>query len=330
MRHIEYVKNPTESQIRTRKVLSRILAPVLRREMIHTEDNGLERAREAARNGAGTIIVWNHPTERDGFQIAKSIVLDTPELASRISVFPVSQHQDRFPLGWLQENAGFLYPFITTDRTFNKVRHDNDNGQVHLLRDIDGNLQIFRDDGTQYLRATDGLREYINMSQDALSKGGSVSISFQGGRADHLDLNVDEARIGIFLQAMKSRGVKNIGLLLVGIGERGRVDYDLDDPALRPFKKFTVTVGPYFTLGELSNQAEIAVGDDNRLTHARKIDKFIRQKFVELVPTEYLSPPNRLTKRAKRINKIKRTSIVIGALTTGAYIGGYMSGKKRQ
>lgn len=278
---VSYI-NPRQARMRRR--LGVMLRPVLRQEIIHTEENGLQRAMEAAREGVGTLILWNHFSERDGFDVAKRIVVQTPELVTRLNVFPVAQHQDRWPLPWLEAHGAFQYPFIVTSDTYKKVHEMLNDGREFIVLNEKGELEKIKDDGTQYLDLSDGKGKFLDLSSEAFSRGGSVSVSFQGGRASNLYLG-EQDTVGFFLASMKRSKVANFGVLLVGVGDEKIKDYSKkSSKGPRPFKKTTVKIGPYFTLDELMSNPDV---NGNR----RNVDVFIRRQFVPLVPDAYLHPP---------------------------------------
>jgi hypothetical protein len=282
---------PTVEQIKMRKKLGSWLRPVLRQETIFNKESGLERAREAARNGSGLVILWNHSAERDGFDAAKRMVVETPEFVEKPSVFPVAQHQEKWPLNWLEEKAAFIYPFITTSHTIERMREKMKKNQTeYYVLNKKGEMEKVIDDGLQYLHAGDDKEKYIELSREALLNGGSVSISFQGGRKSNLDVEKGPPTIAMFLDELnkdqKTR-VDNFGFLLVGISGRGIKDFSKkSSQGLRPFRKTEIKIGPYYTLDELLNHPEVI--NDNPRVLRRNIDKFIRKQFMPLVPKAYL------------------------------------------
>lgn len=313
-------EKPTWRQVGMRGFLDVVARPIFRQKTEFVLDgegrNGLERAIEEAReNNRGTLIIWNHAAERDGFDIAKRFVVEALEFIRRISVFPVAQHQEKPPLGWLQKHAAFLYPFITTEDTFAKVRNMVSKSE-YIKLNKDNTMEKVVDDGTQYLSLKDGLTDYIRVARDAISQGGTVSVAFQGGRRDHLDMKDKSNSIGTILSALKRKGTTNVGILLVGLSEDGREDYDLADGGIRPGKKAKITVGPYYTFEELLAHPQIKTSENDSANLRESVDRLVREIFHEkLIVPEYSLPPRpEAIDRHRRKRERRKTTRVISAI----------------
>jgi hypothetical protein len=292
MRHREIEITPTSEQVQMRKRLGRWLRPVLRQEVSSTDENGLQRAREAAKQGIGLVILYTHSAKRDGFDAAKSIAVDTPEFVDKPSVFVVAQHQEKWPLNWLQEKAAFMYPFLTTPHTIDYMKEKMKKTEIkeHLIRKENGEIETVVDDGLQYLKVGDGSEEYIELSREALLRGGTVAISFQGGRSPHLDVDKGPPTVALFLKELTKdpqKPVPNFGFLFVGVSGKGIKNFSTKrSQGLRLFRTAQLRFGPYLTLDELLMHEE--VHDENPRIARRNVDKFVRRTAAALVPENYI------------------------------------------
>lgn len=294
-------EEPTKAQIRMRRRLSRLLKYPLNATSID-RGSGREDATRAAENGFGIVILFPHPEEVSSFILADQAIARNNLLSERLSVFPVALHQEGKVLDWLEEHAAFEYPKLVTKNTRDDKKY----------KDVKG----------------DSGKEFMRRSRHALEHAGTVSIAFQGGRSDHLDVRKGKATIGTFIHNL-NKGKKpgdndyftKFGFLFVGYGEPGREDYyqGAGGGGLRLFKRKELVFGPFMTYEELMKMADGKEG---------KVDQVVRDIEATLVPPEYLKPPTEEAKKRHKRNHRRKKVTLFTAAVTGAYTAGVHSGKK--
>ncbi|CAN5199548.1 hypothetical protein BH11PAT1_BH11PAT1_2080 [soil metagenome] len=290
----EAIADISRSQYIARRGAKEVLTRILKQEVIHEEGNGLAQAVEAAKNGKGLVIVWApHWSFDDGFRIA-TLITNTAGLRNKRLVYPLAKHQDSPPLQKLGASTGIDYPVVVTEDTIQKK-------------------------GFEKERVGEGVLEYMKKAYEAMKHGGISVVAIQGKREAYFDPNNELQPVKGLIRGMKigdrdskRKGEKtldsNYGVLLVGLGEKGRLHYD--SPGFHPFTKGTVTIGQYYTIDQLIQKAD-------GLEH---VDEFLREQFMKLMPKEYLYPPTAETRAAQRKLDIKRVACAVGLVTMAAGI----------
>jgi hypothetical protein len=234
-----------------RRLGAPLVAPLLPGR-IEANGGGLQRAGYLAQQGMGVLVLINHFSLRDGFDVfrllfAHSVLRELPVLA------PVASHL----IGPVARLLAALFtvevaPMTSPEATAN-LGLDPTTGQNALA--------------------------YSQMTIAHLETGGVVLLAPQVGRRPCLAPLEDMRPVSLLLAQARRKRAADFCLLFVGLGLAGAPAYSLDETGgLNLGRRYELRVGEAFTVDEA-----IALAGD-----LRRVEGWVYQQLAPLVPAAYL------------------------------------------
>lgn len=252
-----------------RLIAKAVLDQALKLEIIDNGQN-LPKADQTTAQGQGILLVWNHPSKRDGLAIGQGIVVGSPVLRRREMCYPIAWHQNELPVriaAWLLDVR--LQPLVTT----------------HTRR-----LEEFT-----HLPLGEGSAQFLQAAAYSLQTGGITSVSFQDERQNNIYAPGGPV-IGTLLRKLNREQIEDFSILLVGIAIKGKGCYDLREAGGYNSSHVyqLITVGYFDSPKHLLNHPEIN-------GKFRNIDPFIRNQFAlklrSYTPDTYTTEPDKSMSR---------------------------------
>ncbi len=255
------MKQTKIAQIPRWSLLGRVISEIVLRLFFPTkiidETHALQKAIEAAKEGRGLVIIFTHFSLRDAMEVNRSIIFKNPVLKNREAINPLAFHQYNKFL----EHIGKFY-----QATFFPIVNNS----------------TIAKKGYEHLPRGKGLSEFISASCDTLRHGGVVTLALNATRKDKLDLDDPQKPIGYFIASLQAKGMRDLGLLIVGFGVEKAKSYSKKQVGGMNFgKTYVINIGKYLTLEKLLAKPDINGKVSN-------IDKFLRKEMTKIVPKEYL------------------------------------------
>jgi hypothetical protein len=239
-----------------RKILDLVLRPILP-GVIVDKNQSLPKVHQAAKRGEGLVIVFTHFSLRDALEVNRTIVFTDPVLKNREVVNPFAYHQ----------YSKFM-------KFVGKFYHAT-------LAPIVNNSTLAKK-GFEHMPKGKGLKEFIALSNNVLSKGGVVSLAVNATRSEKLDLEDPQKPAGYLIASLQAKGFKNYGFLLVGFTIKKAKSYAKKDVGgFNIGQTYTMNLANYYSLEELLNQPEVKGKVAN-------VDAFVRKQLAKVSPKEYL------------------------------------------
>ncbi len=223
----------------------------------------LTKVEELLREEYGLIVVFNHFSYRDPWQVLKDIIIKFPTMIKREILCPIHKHQyKKFKL-LLAPLAGFaqinLFP-ITSPK---------DKLITNKGADREERMNVIVEARRDYAN-------YLATAAKYLKTGGVVPLAIQGGREKSLRYKETIRPIEHIITALEEQGINKASVLFVGIGKENETNYRVEGFDTK--RKYTVKIGPALILAELKEAAK---------KNNRSIDKEAISQLGLIVPPPY-------------------------------------------
>lgn len=239
-----------------RVVLDVFLRPILPR-IILDKNQTLPKVHQAGIRGDGLVIVFTHFSLRDALEVNRTIIFTDPVLKNREVINPLAYHQYNNFMEFVGKfYHGTLAPIV--------------------------NNSTLRKKGYEHLPKGKGLKEFIVLSSNTLTKGGVVSLAVNATRSEKLDLEDPQKPVGYLIASLQAKGVKNYGFLLVSFAVKNARSYKKKDVGgFNIGQTYIMNLVNYYSVDELLSQPEVS-------GRVANVDKFIRNELAKVSPKEYL------------------------------------------
>lgn len=234
--------------------------------------NRLGRTEDLLKEGYGLVVLFNHFSLRDPFQILKDIIINNPLMREKEIIFPITEHQYKKykllfkPLSGLLKMK--LYPIANP-------------GTLKVL--------ALKNNPEKYSKTVSRQRllliEYMNSAVEVLKKGGIVPMAPQGERKNSLEMPQDSektkkpiAATATLIANLNKNGIEKVAFLIIGVGIENITDYGAKVKGLNPRKRYTLKIGPTYTKQELLELAQ---------NNLRAIDQGVFEVLAAVVPPSY-------------------------------------------
>ena len=262
-----------------RKIAATIVDVPFPHEIIAIHDNAIDRAVTLMQEeGYGLIALFNHSNKRDPEEVYKDLMLLHPYFRQLEFNIPVGDHQMK---SYMPPIANFTGLTVSRVFTPDSLKHYRNNRLP-----LPPKHQIKRQ-----------FAEYTETSVQTLEIGGVVLLAPQGGRDRRLRPFHAFGPIQNIVSAANEREFTKIAFLVIGVGEKNRTDYEIENSLLAG-KTFTLEIAPCITLSEIEKE----VTRRNALLDARRgilpkeeqktiltytIDDLLYETMLGVVPEGY-------------------------------------------
>lgn len=249
----------SDKVMRNRRIADRILSlPQLLPTEVLDEHDTRTRMSEAAADGRGHLVIFDHFGKDDGLRVDKAL-FKIPVVGERVVNNPISDHQHNEILAKIANDilGGPIVPVI-----------NNDSMERPEYQFIDP------------VKRAEALAHFIQVSADALKHGEAVTLAVNAGRRPFLDMDDDQNAVANFMAAMKRSGVEDYGVVNIALSIPGARNYEKRNyGGWNLGKRYVATLGEYHTASEILAANSL-----------KTIDSSVRQEFLGMIPEEYKQP----------------------------------------
>lgn len=234
-------------------------------EVLRQPNDGLSRLEELAKNGYGSLIIFNHLSKGD---VPRSIAtaFKNTVLGKREILLSQAIHQHRRWHGPIGRAIGVTFcPIVTGDTK-------------QLVEERPSAAKKFKEDITREGTAHH-LREYVDKGLDVLGSGGVVIMFPQAGRRSSLTTISDSVEALLNRSKRPHTYIEKIAIIFLGLDIKGEQDYEKCVDRVNLFKTYQVIVGEAMTREELFEAAT---------KNNQGINDVVLEKMRKVVPPTYL------------------------------------------
>ncbi len=262
----EYMAHPEKEARKTvigRHLTEAIVRPLLNFEIVD-EHNGMAQAKLLLDSGQGLILGFTHFSKKDG-PIYGAFALQYAKDRTIPVVLPIALHQYMDHQSILERLVkmarGTIIPIVIDDTQ--------------------------KDPQFSDLPLNEGMDKYFLAAKEALSRGGIVALSLQGGRKPTLGEPVPA--LSTLVATLYRHRITKYGIQYVGIAPKRNVepqDYLLMS-GWNFFSRYQVRPGSVHTFQEVQKDLEL-----KRVSDFRKVDDWGIAEIRTLVQPSYSKQPN--------------------------------------
>lgn len=269
-------------------------------EVIEIHNNALERAEQLMQEDYGIVFAITHKDKRDPEEWVKDVSLDTKHLREAEMSAPVGWHQWKFYLPRLGHFFG-----VTTSRivTMETIKQHKDYEKAPLLsrgksftehvvfpriKRQEPNKDAYIDATRRELTDEDmiaGYNDYLRTTAVTLGMPGIVVIAPHSSRKAQFTKFVGNPMTNI-INAAKGRGVTKIAFIPVGIGEKGKTEYQVGK--YNRGKRDTIEYGECVTLQELDEELTLRNQERNIDEEELTYDSLLEERLRAVAPLGYV------------------------------------------
>ncbi len=236
-----------------RKITTTTLSSTILRSETFNNHHGIDKAKEALRQGFGLIVIINHFSLKDP-PLTINEIFKHNVMGSKKITAPIAYHVDKPSYHEVGKLIDVTFSPIVTENTVKKGKHDG-------------------------REKSEGKQEYLNASLDILRLGGIVILAPQGERKGTLGEPNESIIVGTIIAYAKKRRIEKFAFLFMGLGIEGVNDYsEKKVRGLNLFKKYNINIGACLTNQELMKKAG---------GNYREVGRIVYEELDKIVPSNY-------------------------------------------